>query len=661
MKCQNCGKESKSKFCSKKCSNIYNNAKNSKVLKILGNPPVLNESNLKELYKIQPKKILEQLLKNGLNEIALEYKAFKESHKLCPNCNNFYEGSIKSQKGCPNCKDFFDAKKSEISKKVKLTKLKKYNDENYCNSGKIKTSLSKAFNERKDEIISKRKKTLKEKTGYEHPLQNPQSQESFKQTCLSKFGVENPMQNSQVKDSHTALFTPEKLKKIHQMYYEKTGYKSPFENPEVIDKCQKTYYEKTGYKTPFANPDIKSNIWENYEGKTGFKYPMQNPVVREKSIQSYQNKTGFKHPTQNPETRNKIIKRLDGKWISQIQIQNYDKYYDKDFWLTNFKRPDEVMAFFGISYTTALIRLYDYNILSKGDKSKTQISIFNQIQTQNKIMNTRKILDGKELDIYLPDIKLGIEFNGLMFHSQGISDVSMFNTPDFDKDYHLKKTMLCAAKGIQLFHIFEGEPLDLWLSMIHNKLGLNTKVFARKCEIRELKNSDTKEFQNSNHIQGFCYAKICLGLYFENNLISIMTFAKPRFNSKFEYELIRFCSLKGYSIVGGASKLWKYFLKKYNPKSVISYANLRFSNGSIYEKLGFTKIGQSNPNYFYFKDSNILESRNKFQKHKLEKLHYNGILQCFDPTKSESENMLNNGYRRIFDCGNLVYVYQNIS
>ena len=134
-----------------------------------------------------------------------------------------------------------------------------------------------------------------------------------------------------------------------------------------------------------------------------------------------------------------------------------------------------------------------------------------------------------------------------------------------------------------------------------------------------------------------------------------MTFSKPRFNKNYDYELIRFCNKLNTSVIGSASKLFNYFIKNYNPKSIISYANRRFSNGSIYETLGFKFLRKTEPNYFYFKRNvGILMSRNQFQKHKLK-----DKLDIYNPELSEQENMFNNDYRRIYDCGNLVYEYIN--
>jgi hypothetical protein len=130
-----------------------------------------------------------------------------------------------------------------------------------------------------------------------------------------------------------------------------------------------------------------------------------------------------------------------------------------------------------------------------------------------------------------------------------------------------------------------------------------------------------------------------------------MTFGKCRFDKKHEWELLRFCNKLGYHIPGGASKLLKYFERNYNPKSLVSYADRRWSQGKVYEKLGFTFSHASKPDYWYFCNHDIsLKSRIKFQKHKLKEL-----LKTFDETKTEVENMKDNGYNRIFDCGNLVF------
>ena len=239
----------------------------------------------------------------------------------------------------------------------------------------------------------------------------------------------------------------------------------------------------------------------------------------------------------------------------------------------------------------------------------------------------------------MPDFKLAIEYNGYYWHSKK------------DKNYHLNKTELCNEKGIQLLHIFDFDDLDIWKSIISNKLGLNTKIYARKCIIKELEYKEVKDFLNTNHLQGTCPSKINLGLFYNGELVEVMTFGKPRFNKKYDYELLRLCTKKYSNVIGGASKLLKYFKEKYNG-SIISYANRRFSNGNIYKQLGFKELKKTEPNYWYVNEDEIL-SRYQCQKHKLK-----NILEDFKPELSESENMTNNGYFRIYDCGNIVYEFE---
>ncbi len=263
------------------------------------------------------------------------------------------------------------------------------------------------------------------------------------------------------------------------------------------------------------------------------------------------------------------------------------------------------------------------------------------------IQNDRSVLNGKEIDLLYKNI--GIEINGLYWHSSRFSK---------DKYYHLNKTKLAESKGIQLLHFWDYEiktNLALVKSMINSKLGLtNTKIYARKCIIKEVSIVDSKQFLDSNHLQGSgAVGKIRLGLYYNDNLVSIMTFSKARFNKNYDYELIRFCNLIDTNVIGGASKLLKHFKNKYNG-SIISYANRRFSNGNLYETLGFKLINETEPNYFYEKGGLLSYSRTQSQKHKLSK-----ILDDFDNNLTEVENMNNNNYYQVFDCGNLVYVMED--
>nr|QMP82949.1 MAG: hypothetical protein [Caudoviricetes sp.] len=290
--------------------------------------------------------------------------------------------------------------------------------------------------------------------------------------------------------------------------------------------------------------------------------------------------------------------------------------------------------------------------------SSPELEIRNWLTDNNVDHIPQYKINSKKIDIVIPNKKLAIEHNGLMDHSFGKSKYSRFNNSCFENpNNHLERTILCESEGLKLLHIFENEWLNktskqIWKSIISTNLGLNEKIYARKCEIKEIKDNNLiRIFLNENHLQGYCKSSIKIGLFYNNELVSLMTFGKPRFNKKYEWELIRFCNKINFSVVGGSSRLFKYFVNNYHPKDIISYCDIRVFSGEMYESLGFELSHSSKPNYFYIKGMKFF-SRYSCQKHKLE-----GFLVNFDSKKSERDNMFNNGYRRIWDCGNKVYVW----
>lgn len=274
--------------------------------------------------------------------------------------------------------------------------------------------------------------------------------------------------------------------------------------------------------------------------------------------------------------------------------------------------------------------------------SKQERLLLNSLAHFQYIQNDRKILSGHEIDILIDNV--GIEVNGRRFHNE------KYNR---GRNYHLNKTINANLKSIQLLHFWDDEiekQYEVVLSMINSKLGKTTKIFARKCEVRVVDKFEASSFLSHTHLQGNkSVGTICCGLYYNNELIQIMTFGKPRFDKQYDWELIRMSSKLNTTVVGGASRLLNYFKKRYSG-SIISYANRRWSNGNVYDQLGFNFVRATTPGYFYT-NGTINISRHQAQKHKLSKL----LGDKFDPNLTELENMSNVGYYRAFDCGNLVY------
>lgn len=254
----------------------------------------------------------------------------------------------------------------------------------------------------------------------------------------------------------------------------------------------------------------------------------------------------------------------------------------------------------------------------------------------------RKFKNIKEVDIVSHDPKIGIEFNGLYWHSDIFKD----------NKYHLNKSNQLKDLGYRLIHIFEDEWInkkDICKSIILNSLQKTpNKIHARQCDIKEVSFAESKAFLEKNHIQGNCVSKFRLGLYHNNQLFSLMTFGKTRIclGSAAEngaFELLRFCNSAFVSVVGGASKLFSYFINNYHPTKVISYCDKRWGTGNLYSKLNFNYLSDSKPNYFYVKAGKRF-NRFTFRKNELIKLGY-------DANKTEKEIMIELGYNRIYDCG----------
>jgi hypothetical protein len=258
-----------------------------------------------------------------------------------------------------------------------------------------------------------------------------------------------------------------------------------------------------------------------------------------------------------------------------------------------------------------------------------------------------EIKDGR--NICIMDKKIFIEYCGFYNHSFSHEEVTS------DRNIHSKKATLCLDNGIRLLQVFEDEWFsknNVTKSIILNKLGLsNNNVYARKCEIIELSASDFNDFCNDFHIQGKLNSTIRIGLCFNGEVVCVMGFNK---HHKYSFECTRLCSRANVSVIGGPSRIFSYFIGKFKPESVLSFADRRYSDGNVYKKLGFELSGITDPGYFYVKGTNRY-SRQMFQKHKL-----SNRLSDFDESLSETKNMFNNGYRRLWDAGHWRFVWKNI-
>ena len=305
-------------------------------------------------------------------------------------------------------------------------------------------------------------------------------------------------------------------------------------------------------------------------------------------------------------------------------------------------------------------------IISDVEVAKKLVNIHSSAQSRNLEFNLtfeyvkkldeniknqdRTIIPPLELDIVSEKHKIAIEIDGLYWHSEISGKKNKF--------YHSVKRKNTNNCGYKLIQIFEDEWIEkqkIVKSRLKNSFNQNKrKIYARKCIVKELPTEIKSKFLKKYHIQGNDRSNIHLGLFYKNRLVSVMTFNPYRIalgNSAKNncYELTRFCSILNFSIIGGASKLLKYFEKNYKPTEIISYADKRWSDGNLYNKLGFNLVGTTQPNYWYIV-KNQRKHRFAYRKSELQKL-----LKQYDNNLSEWDNMQLNGYDRIWDCGSLKF------
>ena len=421
-----------------------------------------------------------------------------------------------------------------------------------------------------------------------------------------------------------------------------------YNNP---DKAKKTSLEKYGVDNPAKAEIVKDKIKKTSLEKYGVECAFQSKTVKEKICETKMKKYNVPHHMLYH--RWKTIQEWKDFVVPMFDI--YELYKDKQHLKWKCVKCGNI--FEQNIYSTGFNKKYDrlprckkcYPFMHGVSKLEKEISQFvSQYVTIDE--NNRKIIAPLELDIVIPEKKIAIEVDGSYWHS--FNKYTQFHNKRDIASFHLNKTELCESKGYRLIHIFEWEWInkqEIIKEKLRAILGVEQeKVYARKCIVKEIDIKTKNEFLNRYHIQGEDKSKIKLGLFHNDELIAVMTFNKPRFNKNYNWELIRYATAK--HIIGGAGKLLAYFRRTY-VGSIITYADRRFSKGNMYEKLGFTLIGISQPNYWWVKNNKVL-SRYQTQKHNL-----NNILKDkFDPNKSEFLNMSSNGYYQLFDCGNLIYI-----
>ena len=460
------------------------------------------------------------------------------------------------------------------------------------------------------------KQTSLTRFGSTHYSKTDQFRQSVIATNQARFGVDHPAQDATIRN------------KISQTTFENHGVYNPMHSDALKAKQVATNMVRYGKSNPLAADEIKSKVSSTMIERYGHHYPMLVPEIASAAGRT--------------------------RKVNHYSAYAYEKIHDKD-WLSeqnqSGKSIGEIADELRISSSNLCKYFHGHGLdIKKHFRSAMERDIAQYLENLGISItcNSRRVISPFEIDIWIPSAGLGIELNGAYYHSE---------LQGKTQHYHLSKTQAAAQAGINLLQFFDWEVFakrDIILDKICHSLGRSNSVGARKLKLATVDKQTAWRFFESNHLQGACAASTVLGLFDQDGtLLSAMSFGKSRYTNRYQYELLRFCCALGVSVPGAASRFLKHFMQEIAVRGdkIVSYCNRRWSNGGLYEKIGFTQTHVTPPGYYYIqRNGQYAGTRQQWQKHLLK-----DKLNRFDENLSEAENMLNNGYTRVWDCGQLVY------
>lgn len=535
--------------------------------------------------------------------------------KICAECGKEFEGKGKQKycnrkhyRKCVICGQNFEISRDQLqngdqrrtcSKKCTIELRKQTNTKKY---GGVAPACSESVRE-------KMQSTTLERYGVKHAAQADIFKEKSKQTALSKYGVEYYAKTDESKQKLTERWRDEEYKN------------------KVVSKIAATNIERYGFRSSMQSLDVQ----------------LRNVTSKMTDSSKYQTFLKFK---KNPR-----------EVIESLGLDHKPTLY-------------ELTSYIGVNESSVGVYIHLNNcedlIYHKSSIMETDVVAFLKELDPEIVVSRcdRTIISPYEIDIYLPEYQIGIECNPTATHNV---DINVFDNskPTMSISYHQMKTNMCEDKGVRLIHIFGYEwkyKQKILKSIISNALCKNkNRIYARKCEIRKVDSYECSKFLNENHRQGKVGSSVRLGLYFENKLVSIMTFGKLRktIGSNGDgYELLRFCSTLNTCVVGGASKLFNYFIKTYSPNYIRSFSDRAHTTGNIYKLLGFVEVNRSTPGYCWVNiNTEKAYHRMNAQKQNIKKFLNDDSI---DLTKSEREIMTEHRFARVFDSGTITWEWHSI-
>lgn len=547
---------------------------------------------------------------------------------------------------------------TEIYNKMKDTLKTKYGVDNVSKLDSVKSKILASYTDDvKHDIQIKREYTTQQRYDVKNIMQSFEGKQRFIRGMRLKHGVEYPQQNEAIRQ------------KTIDSYLKNLGVSHPMKDAKVVEKSKDTLFNNYGVHHPMESEDIRNRQIQTCLLNYVVEYPMQCELVKDKAKITCIQKYGSNSYTASKQS-------IENQIINSSKIDMYMEFRSnpQDFIFQHYSQKPtckQIANDVGVTDTTV------YDILIKNEcrdlatyycsnMEHDIISFLKALIPGVKIVhNDRTLISPYEIDIYLPEYRLGIECNPTYTHN------SSFRTTWSDDilpyRYHQQKTEKCDNVGIRLIHIYGyqwSNKRNIVVSMIKNALHKNDlRISARNTEIKEVTSKESKDFLDANHLQGATSSTVRYGLYHHDKLVSLMTFSKPRrtvgYKSNYDsntWELTRFCTALNTNVVGGASKLFKYFLSSYHPSMITSFSDRSITTGNLYKVLGFEFDSYVDPGYVWVNISDdTYHTRVSCQKSNLPRLFHQPELDIKNQT--EKEIMESHGYARVYNSGLLKWIY----
>lgn len=555
-----------------------------------------------------------------INSFTCKCGNFKHSHlNFCSRKCTFFKQSVVNKMEQTNLekrgvKQYFASE--EFKEKSKQTCRKNFNSDTYWGSEQCKES---------------RKKSNLDKYGFEYATQSQQVKDKTRQTCIKKYNKNSYSQTEECKKKVRNTSN----KKYNKDYYSQTE--------EYKQRYKETMQKQHGVDNIFQLEETKEKSKQTCRKKYSKDYYTQTEEYKQRSQQSNLKKWGFKNPSQNELIKEKAKQTRIKKGLQYPDGIVNDFLSEWDFIrkptaedLQKFLHSDNLTFMYPLIKKSNLEQNFDIN------NSSYLEGVVEDFLRQNEIKfikHERKIISPMELDFYLPDNKVAIEVNDIMTHN---STFSPFGKPK-PKNYHFNKTKLCSEKGVRLIHLFEPYLRNEkdWViikDIILHACGKSKKIFARNTKLFIKPAIEMKQFFEDNHLQGYRNAKTAFILADKNTNEPLMCYTVGHAyfgKGKYDAEIARGACKLGYSIVGGASKLWKHIIEYYKNKnldnnpgsinSIVYYVNLNYYNGQSMGFLDNVKFIKNQPSFWnYWVDTKTLRNREPEKHKEIQKLTKQG-------------------------------------